>query len=470
MKVINVRGGIACNSSSSHSLLIPHTPIGHEQRYVPNHMDYGWENFTETNPMIYFAVLLCQQLVDELGPAAEYVMRGLFPGMTPQWTDHGALLGQLQSSHYVDHQSTFFFPRTPDGKSVNFEFFRAFLNWAQAKNLVILGGNDNDDGVHPLFDQGTVLKEEDYHFHMWGGLRARQDALHPDIWSLYNPKTGMKLRLWFGIDEPPATLRGMPELLDVKLTNWCNMGCVFCYQSSTIEGAHADFNIWDMASTIIQEVGPWEVALGGGEATGHPQLDWLARILHEYGTNVSITTRNVKWILDNADNDSFAAIAYSADQTGDRVLEHLVDAAGDKIHFQFVEGVSSIFHIRDVLRRFPQTPVTILGYKDVGFGKDYAPKIIPWEEHQKELLVRLVRQNWGRVRVDTAFLRRHPDFAEQFHKASWHTSEGSWSAYVDLVTKRVAPSSYSPPEAFIGFDPADSGSLRTALQQIEVEG
>lgn len=62
-----------------------------------------------------------------------------------------------------------------------------------------------------------------------------------------------------------------PETIDVSITNWCNMGCEYCYQDSTVRGQHADLLF---VADVIRafDYPPYQVAIGGGEPTSHPEF------------------------------------------------------------------------------------------------------------------------------------------------------------------------------------------------------
>lgn len=59
------------------------------------------------------------------------------------------------------------------------------------------------------------------------------------------------------------------ENMDIKISNYCDMGCKFCHEGSTKNGKHGDI----LNQRFIETLHPYqEVALGGGDATSHPDL------------------------------------------------------------------------------------------------------------------------------------------------------------------------------------------------------
>lgn len=59
------------------------------------------------------------------------------------------------------------------------------------------------------------------------------------------------------------------ENMDIKISNYCDVGCKFCHEGSTNNGKHGDI----LNQKFIETLHPYqEVALGGGDATSHPDL------------------------------------------------------------------------------------------------------------------------------------------------------------------------------------------------------
>ena len=128
-----------------------------------------------------------------------------------------------------------------------------------------------------------------------GAMVARYDSPH---WVVFNRGTGAKVRLTFTTCPPgpyqdnPVTedtlkarkfLKGpqvevtkaaAPELVDIKITDYCPFGCKYCYQGSTAKGTHAKTDTINTLSYALGRMHVFEVALGGGEPTNlHEVLD-----------------------------------------------------------------------------------------------------------------------------------------------------------------------------------------------------
>jgi MoaA/NifB/PqqE/SkfB family radical SAM enzyme len=79
-----------------------------------------------------------------------------------------------------------------------------------------------------------------------------------------------------------------PETVDVKITDWCNFGCDYCYQSSTTAGKHASRELLERIFTLKHA--PYQIAFGGGEPTAHPDFPWFLSYTREKGTVPNYTT------------------------------------------------------------------------------------------------------------------------------------------------------------------------------------
>ncbi len=61
----------------------------------------------------------------------------------------------------------------------------------------------------------------------------------------------------------------MPESMDIKITNMCDMGCPMCHENSKPDGKHGNI----MNLKFIDSLHPYtELAIGGGNPLAHPDL------------------------------------------------------------------------------------------------------------------------------------------------------------------------------------------------------
>lgn len=69
--------------------------------------------------------------------------------------------------------------------------------------------------------------------------------------------------------EDDEFIAAFAENMDIKISNYCDMRCKFCHEGSAKNGEHGDI----LNAKFIDTLHPYqEVALGGGDATSHPDL------------------------------------------------------------------------------------------------------------------------------------------------------------------------------------------------------
>lgn len=228
LTVHNVRHGFATNSSSTHSIVYMR---GAKLSPVPEEGGFGWDNFTLTDKADkrrYLAAQVYQSLCDTVGHDVALTV-------AQAWTGAALTPGTYTAiEEHVDHQSVITFPSDFDGKGICREYVEDFIRFLDRDDVAILGGNDNSDG-HPDLNRGDVesVGIQDGHVEVYGSFVARKDP--SGFWTLFNRNNGNKLRVSFGnegLHEAP-TKAAAPELVDVKITNWCNTGCAYCAPAGT---------------------------------------------------------------------------------------------------------------------------------------------------------------------------------------------------------------------------------------------
>lgn len=307
MIIHNIRLGFANNSSSSHSLIFLDAACTDEWK------DFGWDFFTaadDASKRNYLGALVYSNILPLVGEDAAQVIARELTSTTSVFGYDGV---------YIDHESVLTLPMDWTGKFLHLGFLAEFERWLLQSNVVVLGGNDNTDDSHPL-DDGSA-------FHLplardMGRLDliARHDVLGgQDWWVLFNRATGAKLRMKFPVsddivkedrEEPPyrrsntnagaieVTKGATPELVDIKITDFCPFGCEYCYQGSTTQGEHAPIEYIRSVIAALAKMEVFEAAIGGGEPTLHPQFVPILKEFRATGIVPNFTTKNFAWMRD----------------------------------------------------------------------------------------------------------------------------------------------------------------------------
>ena len=88
-----------------------------------------------------------------------------------------------------------------------------------------------------------------------------------------------------------------PEILDISIIKTCNFSCPYCYQSST-PNKKSMLTLNDI-SWLIDFFGnhkPYQVALGGGEPTLHPQFTEILELFHSSNIIPNYTTNGTGFL------------------------------------------------------------------------------------------------------------------------------------------------------------------------------
>ena len=456
-------------------LLIPKDKIGSIETSLENRGDFGWETFTladkeSKEDYLFAAIKSC--VADSTSPELATVIGRALSGTT--MTEEDA------KNSYIDHQSFIPLPRKfgyPD--SIDVDFIKDYRDYVLREDLIVLGGNDNE-GEHPLAgkksDEPPLPREA-------SPLTARKDIKN-DYWTLFNKETGAKLRMSFSANDFKAPMKAeAPELVDLKITSRCSAGCAYCYTDSKPEDPHGDNTyIRNIISRLI-DLSVFEVAIGGGEPTEHPNFVSFLEQLKDGGIVANFTTKSFAWIKDEEQRipilASCGAFAYSVDSISQ--LERLVnyvakyDIPRNKVNIQIVNSI----HREDFYSEVFETAktnkfrVTLLGFKEVGRGTTYKSRIPVWDSPGKgcelfwlKALKSLVVKNG----YDIPYISIDTLMASQFSKElkeagipshTYHTHEGSFSMYIDAVKKKAGPSSYHEKEL------VDFASLKEAWDSVK---
>jgi hypothetical protein len=165
-----------------------------------------------------------------------------------------------------------------------------------------------------------------------------------------------------------------PSSIDVKITNYCDLGCSYCHESSTTKGIHGDLNqLIDKLSILPKGI---ELALGGGNTVSHPDLIPFLEKLNELGFNPNITV-NQGHLVSHKDilthiikNKLVKGVGISLTSNNYRIIKPYFELT-DNIVFHIICGVHTTDVVDTLINHFKTPKILILGYKQFGFGVQY---------------------------------------------------------------------------------------------------
>lgn len=443
LTIHKIRLGLATNSSSTHSLVI--LPGGAADD--ADHGEFGWDFFTAGSRERKMRYLACQ-LRSSLLQVTNHDMAHT---VAQAWT--GVELAPYEDyDDYVDHQSHWTLPLTWDAKGVDRAFFEELKAFLMRDDVVVLGGNDNDEASHPL-DGGRGFRLAVPIEESCRNLVCRKDGDH---WTMFDRSTGTKIRMSFadGQAVEPAKASA-PELVDIKITDYCPFDCEFCYQDSTQQGQHAPKGRLERLAWSLSQMNVFEVAIGGGEPTLHPNFVDVLRTFRSHGVVPNFTTKNLAWLNDHTLRPKIlelaGAFAYSVENWQDveklASLRDVYEIPNRQLNCQYVMGTSSLSDFRVLLREAKERKIrlTLLGYKQNGRGSEYEPRdYADWPKILKEIHD---EPGYGlKIGIDTALAAGYQSQLGDLGVPRWcyEIEEGKFSMYVDAVAWKTARSSYGP--------------------------
>lgn len=426
MKIQQCRKGFAFNSSSAHSVVFLKDG---DYDIGADCSEYLWNDFllvSKEEKARYFAAQFHKAIAASIGDAgATLVTHGYF--------GHSG-------TEDIDHQSIMHFPRLHDGSLALDLVKDVFQSYIGNPKVGVAGGNDNSD-MEMHEGRPDVPMMDDY-----GGMIARKES--DGTWVVFSRQSGNKIRY---TPDFLASVKNRkadtPELVDIKITDYCAFGCSFCYQGSTPKGKHSSLKDFKKLIDKLVELKVFEVAIGGGEPTEHPDFAKMLKYTRSKGIIPNFTTRSTKWLdtpLEDTVRDNVGAFAVSCDNFKDfkekfdrlqsRKAGDIYREVSSIVSFQFIAGVTAIEELEKVIahRGSNYYKLSLVGYKTTG----RATKAVKLDG---EKLYKLLQERFNNVSVDVSFLQQYPNFVQ---KLTCDTAEGGHSMYVDLVAKTMSRSSY----------------------------
>ena len=253
---------------------------------------------------------------------------------------------------------------------------------------------------------------------------------------------GTKERKWEGEMQVD-----FPESIDVKITDYCQMGCPMCHESSTANGQHGDLDKLIEVLDQLPKVGI-ELAIGGGNPLDHPDLMNFLWTLKNRGfiPNLTINQGHLKKHLDQIKTIIDEKLAYgigiSIIHDDFKYVNEIADYT-DNFVAHLILGV----HKPEILDKLNNRKVLLLGYKDFGFGVEHHKRhpeideiIMDWYRHIHKYLGKR-HLSFDNLAIDQLNLKRC--FTESGWNKFYQGDDFTISMYIDAVKQEYAPTSRS---------------------------
>ena len=266
------------------------------------------------------------------------------------------------------------------------------------------------------------------------------------MWEIYNngnytvflnTENGTKIRY----NNSDVLICDRPESMDVKITNKCNHGCLFCHENSTSMGQEATYNILkEFAANVLPYT---EIAVGGGNLMCNLEhTEFFLKELQKTKAISSITVQQQdfiefyyvikKWIEEKL----VYGVGVSVDNPTNNLLhEYLQDCPNAVIHT--IVGMYDENYFKPLMNKGYK--ILFLGFKSFRRGsKYYQAKEKFIQENTEWLNNNIVSLNkaFKVISFDNLALEQL-NMKEKVSQKMWDTlycgDDGCFTFYVDLV-------------------------------------
>lgn len=237
--------------------------------------------------------------------------------------------------------------------------------------------------------------------------------------------------------------------MDIKITDYCDIGCPYCHEGSSIHGKHADIMNEKFVDTLHEGQ---EVALGGGNVLSHPDFIPFLEKLKDLNVIANITVNQehftkhydtIKWL---SDNKYVYGIGVSLKNPTLEFTTKVRDIQNTVIHV--INGVFSEDDYSVLKNR--GLKLLILGYKDIRRGEQYykqddttITKNQEWLEYEwSNMLNEFEVISFDNLALEQLNIKSHisQEQWDQFYMGD----DGTFTYYIDMVNRQFAVSSTAP--------------------------
>jgi len=263
---------------------------------------------------------------------------------------------------------------------------------------------------------------------------------------------GSKERTYDGVALPVH-----PESIDIKITNYCDAGCSFCHEKSTVAGQHGDLD--KLAEVLTSLPAGVEIALGGGNPLSHPDLIPFLKKAQAQGLVVNITInqkhlRPFKELILSIIADGLVkgvGISYASAGFLPDIAPILL--ATNNVVFHLIMGINKLDDINELMNLCQEhnrvCKVLLLGYKNFGFGINYYLKNKKIESNKYSWYTQLANKfkesnlvlSFDNLAIQQLKLRRY--FTDEAWDNFYMGDDFVFTMYIDGVEQHFAPTSTS---------------------------
>ena len=236
------------------------------------------------------------------------------------------------------------------------------------------------------------------------------------------------------------------ENMDIKICNYCDMGCPFCHEGSTTDGMLGDI----LNEKFIDTLHPYqEVAIGGGDATSHPDLIPFLHKLKDRKVIANMTVNQIHFekkqelIKKLVDEKLIYGLGVSLVNPTDQFIELISQYPNAVIHV--INGILKPSDV--VLLANKNLKMLILGYKRLRRGNDWIMEdhenIVVRQMWLNDNLAESIKQfkvvSFDNLAIEQLNVRRF--MSDEDWNEFYMGDDGNFTFYIDMVERKFARSS-----------------------------
>lgn len=239
------------------------------------------------------------------------------------------------------------------------------------------------------------------------------------------------------------------ENMDIKISNYCDMGCTFCHEGSSKSGKHGDI----LNQKFIDTLHPYqEVAIGGGDATSHPDLIPFLRKLKEKNVIANMTVNQYHFeqkqdlIKQLVDEKLIHGVGISLASPTKEFISLVNQYPNAVIHV--INGILSLADVKALTNQ--NLKLLILGYKHLRRGNEWyetdKSNIEAKQKWLKDNLGDIINKfkvvSFDNLAIEQLDVRRlmSDDEWNEFYMGD----DGTMTYYIDMVEQVFSKSSTAP--------------------------
>ena len=239
------------------------------------------------------------------------------------------------------------------------------------------------------------------------------------------------------------------ESMDIKITNFCDIGCPFCHEGSTKNGKLGDI----LNEKFIDTLHPYqEVAIGGGDVTSHPDLIPFLQKLKEKKVIANITVNQIHFekkqelIKKLIDEKLVYGLGVSLVNPTEHFIDLIKQYSNAVIHV--INGILSESDVKKLENN--NLKILMLGYKHLRRGSEYFATDQTEIERKQHWLYKNLEDivekfkvvSFDNLAIEQLQVKRL--LTEKEWNEFYMGDDSEFTYYIDMVERKFAKSSTAP--------------------------